>query len=86
MITTTERKVFRIRLIDHCDYMYRLIVTSDGLYILSPENKISETIVYGSDESGLLLGSNDIDEFLDGISTIKAMLSCGLNPVEHFPA
>jgi len=68
---------------DHYDYLYRLIVTSDGLYIFSPECKIREVIVSGCDNDGWLLGSNDIDEFLDGISTIKALLAYGINPVEH---
>ena len=81
MDTTTKKKL-QVNPVDCKSYTYSLVITCDGLYIMSPSrDKISEVIVYGSDNNGWLMGTDDIDVFLDSILTIKELLSVGYNPL-----
>lgn len=82
MKLTTEVKHLSIMAIDHKSYRYLLVISSDGLYIMSPErDRITETIVCGEDNNAWLCGTDDLDEFLDAISDIKHLISIGFNPL-----
>ena len=62
---------------------YTLAVTKTGLYILSNDKaKITEVIINSDDNDGYMLGTDDIDQFLDAILLFKACILKGDNPFE----
>lgn len=64
-------------------YSYLLAVSSDSLYVLSPDKKeIIETIVDGTDDDGYICAADSENDFLDGIIQIKSDILSGLNPLD----
>lgn len=63
-------------------YPYLLAVSSDSLYVISPDKKmIIEIIVEGKDNNGCLCAADSEDDFLDAILLIKKDILAGLNPL-----
>ena len=64
-------------------YEHLLVVSSDSLYILSPDRtKIVETIVDGKDDDGYICATDNENDFLDAIIDIKRDLLNGVNPLD----
>jgi hypothetical protein len=76
----------KIKPIDNSDdesYEYLLAVSSDSLYVLSPDrSRIVETIVKGKDNDGYLLSADCENDFLDAIIIIKRDILSGVNPLD----
>ena len=77
----------KIKPIDSTDndssYEYLLAVSTNSLYILSPDrSRIVETIVEGKDNDGYLLSADCENDFLDAIVIIKKDILSGLNPLD----
>jgi len=76
----------KIKSIDNSDdksYEYLLAVSSDSLYILSPDrSRIFETIVKGEDNNGYLVSADCENDFLDVIVIIKRDILSGVNPLD----
>lgn len=70
---------------DDSAYKYFIALSTDKLLILEKvkqdEYNLVETIVSGVDNDGLLLSAPDENAFLDAITTIKAILLSGNNPL-----
>ena len=76
-------KVKLVESIDNTAYEYLLAVSSDSLYILSPDkSRIVETIVEGKDNDGFIASADCENDFLDAIVMIKRDILSGLNPLE----
>lgn len=77
----------KIKCIEHSDnssYEYLLAISSDSLYILSPDkHRIVETIVEGKDNDGYIASTDCENDFLDAIITIKRDILSGLNPLDR---
>ena len=75
----------KIKPIEHSNdksYEYLLAVSTDSLYVLSPDkSRIIETIVEGEDNDGYLLSADCENDFLDAIVIIKRDILSGLNPL-----
>jgi hypothetical protein len=64
-------------------YEYLLAVSSDSLYVLSPDrSRIFETIVKGEDNNGYLVSADCENDFLDAIVIIKRDILSGLDPLD----
>jgi len=75
-------KIKPIASTDDCSYEYLLVVSSDSLYILSPDrSRFVETIIKGEDNDGYILAASSEDDFLDGIVIIKSHILAGYNPL-----
>lgn len=84
-MTTTVQPQVKLTKITNEQFEYKLAVTTNGLYILNnTQTKIIETIVLGPSNDGYVLGTNDLNEFLDAISLIKEILLQGNNPLALF--
>lgn len=81
-INTFIPKVIPIDKEDYSFFPYLLVVSSDSLYILSPDKKtIVEIIIEGKDNDGYVCASDNEDDFLDAIIDIKRDILAGLNPL-----
>lgn len=77
-------KVKALEGFDTNDYEYLLAVSSDGLYVLSPDkSKIVETVVDGKDNDGWVFSANSENDFLDAITQIKRDILDGINPLDY---
>jgi hypothetical protein len=64
-------------------YPYLLVVSSDSLYIMSPDRTmLIETIIEGKDNDGYVCAADDEDHFLECIIDIKRDILNGFNPLD----
>ena len=64
-------------------FQYLLAVSTDSLYVLSPDkSRIVETIVEGKDNDGFILSLDCENDFLDAIVIIKRDILSGVNPLD----
>lgn len=62
-------------------YLYLLAVSTDSLYVISPDRQLVETIIKGVDNKGYVVSAEDEDVFLESISLIKQCILNGQNPI-----
>jgi hypothetical protein len=84
MTYTFKQKIKPLEAYDNSGYDYLLVVSSDSLYILSPDRtKIVEVIVDGLDNDGYICAADNENKFLDAIVDIKRDILAGLNPLDY---
>ena len=82
MVNVMSPKLKVITAEDSTHYEYMLAVSSDTLYVISPDKtRLIEIINDGTDIDGYLLSAESEDEFLDTILLIKQDISSGKNPL-----
>jgi hypothetical protein len=75
-------QISKVESLDNSGYEYLLAVSSDSLYILSPDRKqIIESIVEGTDNDGYVVQADNEDDFLYAIVRIKKEILRGVNPL-----
>lgn len=76
-------KIKPIAIDDDCSYEYLLVVSSNSLYVLSPDrSRFVETIVKGEDNDGYILAADSENDFLDAIMIIKKDILSNRNPLD----
>jgi len=82
MVNVMSPKLKVITAEDNTHYEYMLAVSSDTLYVISPDKtRLIEVINDGTDINGYLLSAESEDEFLDTILRIKQDICSGKNPL-----
>jgi hypothetical protein len=82
MVNVMSPKLKVITAEDNTHYEYMLAVSSDTLYVISPDKtRLVEIINDGTDINGYLLSAESEDEFLDTILRIKQDICSGYNPL-----
>ena len=67
---------------DNSFYPYLLVVSSDSLYIMSPDRTmLIETIIDGKDTDGYVCAADDEDHFLECLLDIKRDILKSVNPL-----
>lgn len=83
MTITTTPKIKSVQHTDDTAYEYLLAISSDSLYVLSPDkSRFIETIIEGKDTDGYIASADCEDDFLDAIVIIKRDILSGLNPLD----
>ena len=75
-------QIYNVESLNNSGYEYLLAVSSDSLYVLSPDRKmIIESIVEGTDNDGYVVQADNEDDFLYAIVRIKKEILRGVNPL-----
>lgn len=62
-------------------YPFLMGISTDSLIILTKDKEFVEWIIIGKDDNGTLATTDNQDEFLDAIVTIRNMIVEGINPL-----